>query len=107
MTGSWAHDGEALDLALYAAVAATPTPALDRAMRRLSRAADHSKLWLGAAAVLAARGPRGRRAAAGGLASLAATSTLVNVALKPVLRRPRPDRATLAVPVARHVPMPR
>jgi undecaprenyl-diphosphatase len=108
MTGSWARDAEALDLAIYAAVAATPTPALDRAMRRLSRAADHSILWLATAATLAGvRGDRGRRAAAGGIASLAATSTLVNVALKPVLRRGRPDRVATAVPAARHVPMPR
>jgi undecaprenyl-diphosphatase len=107
VTGSWTRDAEAVDLALYAAVAATDTPALDRAMRRLSGAADHSKLWVGAAAGLAlARGARGRRAAASGMAALAATSTVVNLALKPVLRRPRPDRAAHEVPAIRHVPMP-
>jgi undecaprenyl-diphosphatase len=37
-------DLDRLDLAVYAAIAATPTPTLDRAFRRLSRAADHSKL---------------------------------------------------------------
>ncbi len=36
-------DLRAVDGALYAAVAATPTPALDRALRRLSHAADHPR----------------------------------------------------------------
>ncbi len=107
MTGAWARDAEAVDLALYAAVAATDTPALDGAMRRLSAVADHAKLWWGAAALLAAgRGARGRRAAASGVTALAATSAVVNLGLKPVLRRPRPDRAAHAVPAVRHVPMP-
>jgi undecaprenyl-diphosphatase len=35
---------EALDVAVYAAIAASPTPTLDRAFSALSRAADHSKL---------------------------------------------------------------
>ena len=69
-----------LDLAVYEAIAATPSPALDRAMNRLTRAADHSKLSLAAAAVLATAGGRsGRQAAATGLASLAATSAVVNL----------------------------
>jgi undecaprenyl-diphosphatase len=42
-----------LDVAVYAAIAATPTPDLHRGFRGLSRAADHSKLWMGAAAGLA------------------------------------------------------
>ena len=36
----WIEDAERLDLAIYAAIARTPTPALDVAMSRLSRAAD-------------------------------------------------------------------
>ncbi|EHN71871.1 integral membrane protein, partial [Streptomyces coelicoflavus ZG0656] len=40
-------DLRAVDGALYAAVAATSTPTLDRALRRLSHAADHSKVSLG------------------------------------------------------------
>jgi hypothetical protein len=40
----WWEELNSLDLAVYAAVAATPTPSLDRVFRRLSRAADHSKL---------------------------------------------------------------
>jgi membrane-associated phospholipid phosphatase len=103
----WLDDAERVDVALYAAIAQTPTPALDRAMARLSHAADYSRLSLAAAAVLAATGGRrGQRAAAIGLASVGTTATIVNLAMKPLGRRPRPDRAVEQVPVARHVRMP-
>ena len=60
----WRERVERVDVALYAAIAQTPTPALDRAMARLSHAADYSRLSLASAAVLAATGGRrGRRAA--------------------------------------------
>jgi membrane-associated phospholipid phosphatase len=96
-----------LDNAVYEAIAQTSTPSLDRATRRLSRAADHSKLWLGTAAILAAcGGPSGRRAAVNGLASVALTSAVVNIVLKPLSARRRPDRARYAVPAGRQVPMP-
>jgi hypothetical protein len=96
-TPTWVRDAERIDVALYAAVATTPTPALDRAMRRLTIAADYSRLSLAAPVVLAlTRGPRGRRAARTGLASVAATSAIVNAAIKPVARRRRPDRDTRA-----------
>ena len=103
----WIEDAERLDLAIYAAIARTPTPALDIAMSRLSRAADYSRLSLASAALLALAGGRtGRRAAAQGLASLAVTATVVNVAVKPLARRRRPDRLAGDVPLARHVRMP-
>ena len=103
----WLADAERVDHAVYAAIAATPTPSLDRAMARLAGAADYSRLSLASAAVLAAtRGQRGRAAAAVGLASIAVTATIVNLAVKPLARRRRPDRVALDVPVARHVPMP-
>jgi undecaprenyl-diphosphatase len=103
----WLDDAERVDVALYAAIAQTPTPELDHAMARLSRAADYSRLSLASAVVLAATGGRrGRRAAASGLASVAVTATVVNLGFKPLGRRPRPDRATEQVPVARHVRMP-
>ena len=98
---------EALDMAVYAAIAATPTPTLDRFFSAVSRAADHSKLWTATAAALAlAGGQQGRRAAVHGMASIALASTVVNVVLKPLGRRRRPDRATYAVPLARQVAMP-
>ena len=98
---------ERLDVGAYAAVARTPTPTLDGAMARLSRAADYSKISLGAAALLSiAGGRRGRRAAALGLASVGVTATIVNVVVKPLGSRRRPDRVAQDVPIARHVPMP-
>jgi membrane-associated phospholipid phosphatase len=104
----WQDEIGELDTALYAAVAATPTPALDRYFRGLSRAADHSKLWIGAAGVVAATGGcRGRRAAVNGLASIGISSAVVNLLVKPLSRRRRPDRRGHDVPFARRVTMPR
>ena len=103
---TWLREAKRIDLALYAAIAATPTPVLDRGMSTVSRAADHSRLWLSAAAILAiSRGPSGFRAAGAGLASVAATSMLVNAVLKPMGGRRRPDPEQ--VPLARQVRMPR
>jgi membrane-associated phospholipid phosphatase len=105
---AWVREADRLDLAVYAAIAATPTPAMDAGLRRLSRAADHSKLWVGCSALLAAAGGRrGRRAAENGLASIALTSAVVNLALKPLGNRRRPDRVAADVPLARQVTMPR
>jgi undecaprenyl-diphosphatase len=101
----WLADTVALDAAVYAAVARTPTPTLDRALSRVSTAANHSKLWVGCALALAVAGGRpGRAAAADGLTSVAVTSAVVNLALKRAGRRGRPDRA--GVPGVRHVEMP-
>ena len=97
-----------LDLAVYSAVAASPTPSLDSTFRRLSRAADHSKISMSVAGVLALGGGRkSRNAAARGLASIAVTSAVMNGIVKPLARRRRPDRDTAAVPESRHVKMPR
>jgi membrane-associated phospholipid phosphatase len=105
---TWLTDAERVDHAIYAAVAATDTPTLDRAMQRLSRAADHSKLSLSAAAMLAlTQGRRGRRAAAAGLASVVVTSAVVNLGVKPLGRRRRPDPVAREVPAARQVRVPR
>ncbi len=104
----WRGEIGRLDIALYTAVAATPTPGLDRYMRRLSRAADYSKLWVACAAVLAtAKGRPGRQAAVNGLASIAFSSAVVNLLLKPLSRRRRPDRRAHEVSSSRHVAMPR
>src|SRR3954466_7231544 len=104
----WGDELRALDVAVYAAIAATPTPRLDRVFRRVSEAANHSRLWLAGAAVLAgAGGAGGRRGAADGLASVALPSAVVNLALKPFWARRRPDRAAQHVPVGRYVAMPR
>jgi undecaprenyl-diphosphatase len=103
----WGREFQALDVAAYAAIAVTPTPTLDRAFAAVSRAADRSKLWTATAAALAlVGGHEGRRAAVNGMASIALASTVVNVVLKPLGRRRRPDRAAYAVPLARQVAMP-
>jgi hypothetical protein len=96
-----------LDLAVYRAIAATPTPMLDEPLRRLSEIATRSKLWLGVAAVIAVvGGPKGRRAALTGTAALAINSAAVDLAAKLWIRRGRPDPAAAGVPVARRVQMP-
>ena len=96
-----------IDRAVYRAVAGTPTPALDRPLRRLSEAANRSRLWIAIAAAMAVVGGRdGRRAAGAGLVAVAVDSAVVNAGLKLVARRRRPDRDSADVPVDRHVPMP-
>jgi undecaprenyl-diphosphatase len=69
----------------------------DTALARLSTAADHSKLWMGVAAGLAATGTQNRRAAARGLVGLAAASALANGPAKAFVHRPRPRYDRLAV----------
>ncbi|HEX6886512.1 MAG TPA: hypothetical protein VF143_00285, partial [Candidatus Nanopelagicales bacterium] len=90
---SWGEELLALDTAIYVAVAGTPTPRLDRVLRPLTAAADHSKLWFGTAGVMAlVGGSSGRRAALHGVASIAMASALANQPLKRLTRRRRPDR---------------
>jgi membrane-associated phospholipid phosphatase len=104
---AWLADAQKLDQAVYTAIARTSAPSLDPAMRALSRAANYSRLWIASAATLAlVGGQSGRRAAVQGLASVAVTSAVVNLPVKRVWRRQRPDRAGLDVPVARQVRMP-
>lgn len=91
-----------LDLALFRRVARSHTPWLDRALPRLSHAADHSALWLATAIPLAALGGRrGQRAALRGLGSVWATSLIVNAVLKQLVRRTRPELRS--VPAARRL----
>ncbi len=70
------------------------TPA-DRWLRRLSTAADHGRLWLAIAVVLGARKGRLRRGAVRGVGSMAFSSALVNLLLKRVFGRVRPDLENL------------
>ncbi len=104
----WLNEAMAVDTAVYGAIAAVDTPALDEAMRGLTRVADHSVLWFGAAAALGLLGGRpGRRAAARGLASLGVASAFANLVAKPLTTRRRPQREELEILARRHVPMPR
>jgi hypothetical protein len=101
------HELGVLDRAIYEAVATAPTPSLDRGLARLSDAADHSKLWLASAGLLAlCGGRRGRRAALAGAASIGVASAVSNILVKQALPRTRPDRALATVPEARWVRMP-
>lgn len=84
----------AVDRAVYESIAVTPTPRLDGAFRRLSNAANHSRLWLAVAAAIAvAGGRRGRRAALEGVISIGVTSATVNLGVKPLAHRRRPAPA--------------
>jgi len=104
----WLSEAKAIDTAVYGAIAAGDTPALDVAMRGLSRAADHSKLWFAAAAALALLGgPSGRLAARKGLVSLSIASCFANFVAKPLTARRRPTRREAEELASRHVPMPR
>ena len=70
--GAMLRDAERIDLAIYRAIAATPSPALDDAMRSLSDAANYSRMWLAAATAMALLGGRrGRRAAIAGVGAIA------------------------------------
>jgi diacylglycerol kinase family enzyme/membrane-associated phospholipid phosphatase len=89
-----------LDREVFQAVAGSPTPLLDAVMPRLTRAADHSKLWLVIAGALATfGGPSAQRGATRAVLSLAVTSLVTNQVAKRVWRRPRPNRGL--VPLAR------
>lgn len=89
-----------LDREVFEAVAESPSPLLDAVMPRLTKAADHSKLWFALAAVLTAFGtPSAKRGAARGVATLAVTSLVTNQGAKRIWQRERPSR--LLVPLAR------
>jgi len=97
----------AVDRAAYEAVARTPTPSIDDPIRRLSNAANGSRLWLTIAAALAMLGgSRGRRAALEGVVAIGATSAMINLVAKSIVTRPRPHRVDTALFAARDVGMP-
>ncbi|MDP4921138.1 MAG: phosphatase PAP2 family protein [Solirubrobacteraceae bacterium] len=95
------------DASLYASIAASSTPSLDGPLALISDAANLSKPWLASAALLSIfGGQRGRRAALYGIASITVSSAIVNVVMKPLSGRRRPDRVAMGVIEERHVPMP-
>ncbi len=102
---AWVREAKRIDAAVHTAISQTPTPTLDRPISRLTEAADYSRLWVASAALLATtRGARGRRAAVTGLASVAVSSAVVNLVIKPLSRRRRPDPRD--VPGARRTRVP-
>jgi membrane-associated phospholipid phosphatase len=96
-----------MDRAVYQAIGSVSTPRLDKAMVRLSNAADHSRLWLGCATILAALGGGpGRRAALLGVVSVGFSSAVSNLVVKPLWARRRPQRPATVIPMDRWVRMP-
>ena len=79
----WRKEIGKLDVALYAAVAATSTPGLDRRFRGCAGCRS-LKLWSECRRASAAGGRRGQRAAVNGLVSVALSSAVVNMLLKPL-----------------------
>jgi membrane-associated phospholipid phosphatase len=91
---------DAWDVRVFRGVAGLHSVPLDRLLPALTRAADHSVLWVSVAGVLAATGDRrGRRAAGRGLGALAGSSLIVNLLAKRAWPRARP--ALHHVPVSR------
>ncbi|MFA5892061.1 MAG: phosphatase PAP2 family protein [Actinomycetota bacterium] len=83
-------------------LAAKDIPALDATLPRLSKAANHSLLWIAIAAVFASFGGRkGRTAAARGLAAIALSSIVVNGPVKIFANRHRPKFD--AIPLSRRL----
>ncbi len=85
----------ALDRKLMQRVAATDSWAFDHLLPALSRAANHSMLWMAISAGLAVSGDKwARRAALRGLTSIAVASATANIVAKGLTRRGRPQGET-------------
>ncbi|MFF4035540.1 phosphatase PAP2 family protein [Streptomyces sviceus] len=80
-----------IDGALTRQAASRIPPGVAKVLSAAEEAAESSKLWCGAAAVMAWKGGgRGRRAAAAGLAALAVAQLVSNGLCKQLAGRPRP-----------------
>src|SRR5919199_4830267 len=79
------------DARLHALVGGLPTTPADRWLRRLSKSANHGRLWLAIAALLGMRPGSLRRGAIRGVGSMWVSSALVNLVLKRFFGRVRPD----------------
>ncbi len=79
-----------LDRHLVRKVSAFPGGNHDTFFRRLSSSANHGKLWVGAAAIMALFPGRPRRAALHGLIAQAVASAVTNAGFKTLLPRTRP-----------------
>lgn len=74
-------------------VASWPWTGVRRGLPAVEEAAQHTKLWWGAAFLMASAGGwRGRRAAAAGLASMAVAEAVSNGVLKHLWERRRPPK---------------
>ena len=84
-----------LDARLHVFVGSLPTTPADRWLRRLSTSADHGRVWVLLGLLLTTRRGSLRRGAVRGLGSMAVSSGVVNVVLKRVFGRVRPDLENL------------
>jgi membrane-associated phospholipid phosphatase len=100
MRGRVGRAAATLDREVFRQVAQSQSPVLDAVLPPLTRAADHSVLWMAiSGGLLATRSRTLHRAAWRGLSSIAVASLLANQVGKRVLPRRRPVLDT--VPVAR------
>jgi diacylglycerol kinase family enzyme/membrane-associated phospholipid phosphatase len=83
------------DARLHALIGTFPASPADRWLIRLSTAANHGRLWLGIAALLGLKKGSLRRGALRGIGSMGVSSLLVNLVLKRIFGRVRPDMANL------------
>ncbi len=91
-----------IDRRWFERVATARLAGADQVLPRLSRAANHGRLWFAAAGVLAvAGGPAARRAARRGIGALALASLTTNTVAKYATRRQRP--VIDAVPLVRRL----
>ncbi|MDG9709577.1 phosphatase PAP2 family protein [Streptomyces sp. DH10] len=81
------------DRSLTKRLAASAAPGLHRTLSAVEETAEGTKLWCGAAAVMAWMGGwRGRKAAAAGLTAVAVAQLVANGVCKQLADRPRPPR---------------
>ncbi|ORT57297.1 phosphatase PAP2 family protein [Streptomyces sp. CB03238] len=85
------HEWQEADRRLTRRVAGWRAPLARRVLPAVRSAAEHTKLWWAAAAVMAAAGGlRGRTAAAAGLVGMGAAELVSNAVCKPLYERRRP-----------------
>lgn len=97
----WPHRIEQADIRLFRRISQVLHPFGDPLLPRLSRAANHSRLWGAIAVTLALVGGRyGRRAGLRGMVAVALSSFITNLPAKLLFRRPRPHHE---VPLARRL----
>ncbi len=87
-----------VDRELVRRSATIPPSAADEGLKRLTRTANHSLLWLAVAAVLFSRKGATRRAALRGVAAIGGASLTINAMAKPLLPRRRPAWEDVLVP---------
>jgi undecaprenyl-diphosphatase len=83
------------DARLHGFISRLPRTPADRWLRRLSTAANNGRIWLVLGALLSLRKGPTRRGAVRGLGSMALSSAIVNVVLKRLAGRVRPDLENL------------